>query len=164
MCVPVLVCVLAGDTQCKPKHYRNGPKLQLVKLTKQFSDVLTNSGNLFSIDVTQRLLNTVYPFTLPSAHAPLSYLVLSPPLSFSAHSVLLCSSFSIFSFPLAFPPPHLSFPQSFWLNKLVSLMSNDTSRSQSQLPDNKMAETFCLSTICVCLFQLCLPWPWCKEL
>lgn len=38
-------------------------------------------------------------------------------------------------------------------------MSSDTSRSQSQLPNNKMAETLCLSAICVSLFQLSLPQP-----
>ena len=59
---------------------------------------------------------------------------------------------SLFS-PLLHLPCLLSFLSSFWLNKLASLMSDDTSRSQSQWPDNKMAVTLCLSTICVCLFS-----------
>lgn len=80
----------------------------------------------------------------------LSYLVLS----------LLLSSLLILSiFFFSAPSPVLGFLLSFWLNKLVSLMSSDTSRSQSQLPNNKMAVTLCLSTICVSLFQLSLPQP-----
>lgn len=86
------------------------------KLTKQFSDVITNSGNLFSEGITQRLLNTGYQFT-PSAHA----LLLSCPFS----STLLCTLFlsaHLVHFLLSTP-----LSVSFWLNKLVSLMSSDTS-------------------------------------
>lgn len=82
--------------------------------------------------------------------------------SLSASSILNTCSYLVFSLLVLFPvffslaflfSPLCSFLSSFWPNKLVSLMSSDTSRSQSQLPDNNMAVTFWLSTICMCLFQ-----------
>lgn len=72
-------------------------------------------------------------------------------------SSALCSSLFILSFPFApvFFHPLLSFLPHFWMNKLVSLMSNDTSRSQSQFPNNKMPPPS------ACLFQFSLHLAWC---
>lgn len=116
------VAVLGRLCTCKPRRYRKGPKLHLVNWPSISLYVLTNSDHLFSKDTSPML----HPFTLPSAHAPLSYLVLSP-----FCSPLLCSSFA---FPL------LGFLSRFQLDQLVSRMSDGTSRSQSQLPDNRMSD------------------------
>lgn len=131
--------MLAFGFQCKPKGYRDGPKLQLVKLTKQFLWCPNKFREfVFKGRYTEAVKHGRSVYSPPSAHAPLSYLVpFSSPFS-SALVFLLGSSFSIFSFSPP-PPPFMS---SFRLNKLVPLMSNDTSRFQSQLHDNKMAVTF----------------------
>lgn len=143
------MCVLAGSIHCKPRQYRNGPELQLVKLTKHF---LWCSNKVREFVFKRRYTKAVKHGI--SVYSPLSICscLLSCPFS---PLCTLCSPlliFSIFSSPLSFFPHLLSFPSAFWLNKPVPLMSNDTSRSQSQLHDNKMPVTFCLATICVCLF------------
>lgn len=79
-----------------------------------------------------------------------SYLVLSPPLS-SLHSVPLRSSCPFFSSPLCF----LSrlFLPTFWLNKLVSLMSSDTSGLSHSCLITKWLWLSVPSAFCVRLFS-----------
>lgn len=55
--------------------------------------------------------------------------------------------------------PFYSFLSTLCQDKLVSLMSSSTSSSPSQWPDNIMAMTFCLSTICIGFFLFSAAWP-----
>lgn len=154
----MLVCVLAGG---HPEQVKALQELSLTAAGKTDRAILRCSNKF-----REFVFKTHYTKTVKHGVSVYSALMLLPLILSFLLSSLHCIPLlilSILSLPLSFHPL-LRFLLSFWLNKLVSLMSNDTSRSQSQLPDNKMAVTFCLSTICVCLFQFSLHLPWCKEL